>query len=128
MLTQLVYTSRPRFNVAGPEGRQTLEDIAGAARKRNAEAGVSGVLVAAGDQLLQVLEGNSTDLSPILGRILADERHEGVQIVEMRKIPARRFDGWALGVGTRPITDIPANRLADMTADELVKLAGISIA
>ncbi len=126
MLTQLVYTSRPRFDVSGPEGRKVLDEIARAARQSNAAAGISGVLLAGQNWLSQILEGDGSALGPVLKQILADERHEAIHIVEMRRIPIRHFEGWSHGVSDKAISDIPVNRLGDLTADEFLRLAGCS--
>ncbi len=125
MLTQLVYTSRPRFDVSGPEGRKVLDDIAATARRKHAENGISGMLLVGEDWLSQILEGESAALGPMLKDILADQRHDSVQIVDMRMVPSRRFDGVSVGVSSRPISDIPIGRLADLSAEDFVALAGV---
>lgn len=125
MLTQLVYTSRPRFDLSRPEGRKVLDDIATAARKHNAESGISGALLAGQDWLSQVLEGDGAALAPVLKRILADQRHENVQIVDMRMIPARRLGGVPLKIDTETAKDIPNSLIGDMSAEDLIRLASI---
>ncbi|OYU50361.1 MAG: hypothetical protein CFE31_02075 [Rhizobiales bacterium PAR1] len=126
MLTQLVYTSRPRFDVSTPDGRLTLEEIASAARIFNSSKGITGVLLAGNNWLSQVLEGDSKELTPLLARILADRRHDCLVIVEMRRVTERRFGQWTMGIRTLPMAEIPIDRLGDITAEEISALTRIA--
>ena len=126
MLTQLVYTSRPRFDVSTPDGRLTLQEIATAARIFNSSKDISGIVLAGKNWLSQVLEGDAKELTPLLARILADKRHDCLVIVEMRRIPERRFGAWAMGISTLPLAEIPIDRPGDISADEVAGLAGIA--
>lgn len=126
MLTQLVYTSRPRFDVGTPDGRLTLEEIARAARLFNGSKDITGVLLAGRSWLSQVLEGDAKELTPLLARILADKRHDCLVIVEMRRVPERRFGAWAMGISTFPMDEIPIDRLGDISADEIRQLTAIA--
>ena len=126
MLTQLVYTSRPRFDVSNAAGQGILEQIAQTARRYNGEHDISGVLLAGPGWLAQVLEGEPEALTPLITRILADSRHDCVVIIEMRRIDQRRFGRWALGVSTCPMNQLPVDRLGVITADELAELGKIA--
>lgn len=124
MLTQIVYTSRPRFDPTGTAGRRTLDTILAAARRHNAETGVTGFLMVAPERLAQVLEGDAASVGQTLKRILADPRHEAVQLLDMRLVPERTFGGWSMGVaesvgdpGARP------GGFNALTAEDFVRLA-----
>lgn len=123
MLTQLVYTSRPRFAVSAPEGRKVLDEIAATHRARNAQAGISSAMLVNDEWISHIVEGDGAALTPVLKEILADERHEAVKIVEMRMVAKRHFEGVSVAVSSKPIADIPLDRLCDMTADEFLALA-----
>lgn len=126
MLTQLVYMSRPRFDVSGPEGRKVLDEIAKTSRTKNAEAGISGVMIVGEDWLSQRLEGDRLAMAPVLKEILADARQDSVQILGMRMIARRHFEGWTVGVSDKPVAEVSINRLADLSADDFVRLASLS--
>jgi Sensors of blue-light using FAD len=128
VLTHLVYTSRPRFDVSTTDGCLTLQEIARAAQRFNQANGITGVLLAGPTWLAQVLEGEAADLTALLTRILADKRHTDMVIVEMRRIAERRFGQWAMGVSTRPMPEIPAERLGTISAEEIAATAGIAMA
>lgn len=126
MLTQLVYMSRPRFDVSDPEGRKVLDEIAATSRQKNAKAGISGMLLIGENWLSQVLEGTRLAMAPVLRDILADPRQDSVQILGMRKIARRNFNGWAVGVSDKPIDEVPVNRLGDLSADDFVRLVSVA--
>ena len=92
-LVQLAYYSRPS------EGTTTddVEAILQTARQRNAEKHLTGVLLFRHDLYLQVLEGDRTAVSELLGRIQGDDRHQGVVVAGMREVSARSFPNWSMG-------------------------------
>lgn len=130
MLTQVVYTSRPKFDPVAPGGRQMINDIVASARRNNSETGITGFLVIGQDRLAQILEGHATSVNKTLTRILADPRHEAVRVVDMRLVPARIFKDWAMGIANRiGKADGPegkATAFDRLTADDFVRMASAS--
>lgn len=131
MLTQVVYTSRPRFDPGAPKGQKTLEEIVAAAKRNNSQAGITGYLLVGQEQLAQVLEGEAKSVGQALRRILADSRHESVQVLDMRLVPERSFARWSMGiVHNSDILPVARDSVRlggnfdHMTADDFLRLAG----
>ena len=86
-LAQLAYVSR-RVDALCPE---TLEQIVGRARVRNAQRRISGVLICRGTHLLQLLEGDLEDVVALYDTIRGDPRHADVHCVMFRNVKRRMF-------------------------------------
>lgn len=127
MLTQVVYTSRPKFDLAEAEGRRTIDNIVAAARRNNSEIGVTGMLLVGPNRFAQILEGEAAAVGKTLRRILADPRHDAVQVMDMRLVPERRFEDWAMGVADKlpPLfAGLRTERSFEtLTADDFLRLA-----
>lgn len=90
-MQRLIYTSKakpPADNQAILEGAQS----------RNETLGITGGLVIVDGVFLQYLEGPAAEVSWLFEKILQDERHYGVKVLECRPIPKRLFDDWKMGV------------------------------
>ncbi|WP_052340879.1 BLUF domain-containing protein [Salinarimonas rosea] len=95
-LARLVYVSRPRM--AGRRGGflAMCDEILVEARRSNADAAITGVLVAGPGLFAQVLEGGRAAVSETFARICRDPRHEAIEILEMRAVDERRFAKWSM--------------------------------
>ena len=92
-LVRLIYASR----AAAPVQPEDLAAILRQSRAHNPPHGVTGVLCCSGDLFLQVLEGGRTAVNRLYGRIVADPRHAGVELLDYQQIGERHFAGWAMG-------------------------------
>lgn len=108
-LTHLIYTSR---SSPGFDARE-LKSILQASRGNNARRGVTGMLLAAGDNFFQVLEGDEATLQPLFATIMADPRHAGVTMIIQEPIASRAFGDWTMG-------------FAEVAPEELASLEGAS--
>lgn len=91
-LCQLIYLSHATQ-------RMTMRDtmtIVDAANKRNAEAGLTGLLCYGGGYFMQVIEGEGDVVSHAFCRIAKDDRHEHIRMIDFSVIGARRFDDWSM--------------------------------
>lgn len=94
MLVRLLYASRAR----DPITDETLLSILSQSRKNNPESGVTGVLcVGHGNVFIQVLEGGRAEVNQLYGKVLRDDRHIDVTLLEYSEISERRFSGWRMG-------------------------------
>jgi len=94
MLVRLLYASRAR----DPITDETLLSILAQSRKNNPESGVTGVLcVGHGNVFIQVLEGGRGEVNQLYGKVLRDDRHIDVTLLEYSEISERRFSGWRMG-------------------------------
>jgi len=75
-----------------------LQDLAAAASARNAGMDVTGLLLFSGGNFLQVLEGPSPAIAPLVERIARDARHTDLRVLRMASLPKRTFSAWHMGV------------------------------
>ncbi|GAB3273743.1 hypothetical protein GCM10027347_46320 [Larkinella harenae] len=69
-------------------------------RQNNQQTGISGVLLAVGGSILQVLEGPQAVVETLYERIRRDARHSNVSTVLQRSIQQRQFSNMAMGYQT----------------------------
>lgn len=67
------------------------------ARLHNQQARLSGMLLFAKEEFLQVLEGAEPALSDLYARIRADPRHHSVRTLAYGPVEARSFPDWRMG-------------------------------
>jgi len=88
-----------------------LEAMVGQARRKNAQAGITGLLVLSGRRFLQVVEGPVQFVNELMAKIIADDRHSRFELVSYEQIGASSFHDWSMGVLT--LGDLPES-LRDM--------------
>lgn len=108
-----------------------LDDMLECARESNAEVGITGALVYADGDFLQILEGKVDDVLELMGRISRDVRHERVTVLKQGSVPAAVFSNWNMAYvsatpeqiaqwaglsGTATVSDL----FADMHSDPLM--------
>lgn len=78
--------------------------------RRNATAGLSGLLLFDGRRFLQVLEGAEEAVAETYARIGRDPRHHAVVVLADKQVAAPSFGGWAMLCRdvTRPEQDLGA--------------------
>lgn len=95
-LIRVIYTS----TAADGLDREAMKRLLSTARASNAAFRVTGVLVHAGSQFLQALEGNADTVDELFARITRDPRHSGVLTLVREPVEQRMFDAWHLGFST----------------------------
>jgi hypothetical protein len=93
MLVRLLYASRATQPVSAEETMRILRQ----SKANNAAHGITGVLCCSDSIYLQVLEGGRAAVNRLYNRIVADPRHEGVELLSYQHIAERRFAGWSMG-------------------------------
>ncbi len=83
------------------------------ARSRNERQQVTGLLLHAGGNFIQVLEGSEEDVEAIYHSIQKDERNKGHIVIEKGPISERAFPHWTMG-------------FEDLTPDRKAKVKGYS--
>lgn len=91
-MRQIIYESTS----TRPLAAEVAPDILRRARPENGLNGVTGLLVAAQDRFLQVLEGPDESVGFTMDRIKGDPRHHHIAILADRPIEERAFADWAM--------------------------------
>lgn len=93
MLTHLIYASKKVESLALLD----VMDIVRKSETRNRQSDITGFLCFSEKYFLQVLEGNRARINETFRRIVADQRHTGVEIISAKEIEAREFGRWSMG-------------------------------
>ena len=75
----------------------TLNDILLASRKNNQLSGLTGMLLYAHNNFVQLLEGEPAALTATYEKIRRDPRHADVTILASGQLQHRLFPGWEMG-------------------------------
>jgi len=92
-MKQLLYTSVS----TGCLGETELADMLGHCNARNAERGITGLLLHDGRRFVQVLEGEPPSVDALYSKIIKDPRHHLISLLFERNIADRSFAQWAMG-------------------------------
>jgi hypothetical protein len=98
MLTRLVYHSENHLGANGDRMIPKLNAIMDVSVRNNARDKITGALLFDTLWFLQILEGEREIVSAALRRIVADERHSDVTIMEAQPIAERGFGQWSMGI------------------------------
>jgi hypothetical protein len=101
MLTRLIYISR----AVGPQTTTVTTQILETARSYNKAHNLTGVLCQGKGLYVQVLEGERSVVNGLYKRIVADNRHEHLEIVHFGEIDTRQFKDWAMALVHLSIDD-----------------------
>ena len=93
MLVRLVYASR----AASALTQDQLTTILRQSKAKNPAMGVTGVLCFSEGIFLQALEGGRSAVNQLYARIVADPRHQQVELLCYEEISERRFGSWSMG-------------------------------
>jgi len=93
-LCQLVYTSR--ITSTGLSSPSTLNDISETAINSNYANNITGILCYGNGYFFQCVEGSEQALTNLKNRLLVDDRHKDLEILDFSEITERRFGSWSL--------------------------------
>ncbi|EAQ96248.2 BLUF domain-containing protein [Congregibacter litoralis] len=79
-----------------PLDNAQMLDILEVAREKNAQLGVTGVLLHRQDSFFQVLEGAKEEVKALFEKISKDFRHERVEVVTEGPIQNREYNDWRM--------------------------------
>ena len=89
-LVSLIYTS-------DAIGSVDVESILSVTRRQNETNSITGTLFFRADHFIQCLEGSREAVNQAYARIMKDERHENLLLLDYRDICERSFPGWSMG-------------------------------
>lgn len=93
-LCQLVYISQ--ITSTGLSSPSTLNDISEIAVEHNRADNITGILCYGNGYFLQCVEGSEQALTNLKNRLVIDDRHKELQILDFSEITERRFSNWSL--------------------------------
>lgn len=76
---------------------EAIEAILQTARHTNPRRHITGMMLCANGDVLQVLEGDKGAVEKLFGQIAKDPRHRNVFVVINEPISARHFPNWSMG-------------------------------
>jgi len=91
-LVQLIYASRRTKEFKADD----IGEVLHVSRENNTKADVTGILCMGRDIFLQCLEGGRENVNEIYTRILRDDRHTDVVLLNYRDIMTRDFTQWEM--------------------------------
>jgi hypothetical protein len=91
-LLQLMYMS----SLVVPD-QKTVENILAVSVKNNTSGEITGMMLYADGDIVQVLEGPNSAVMDTFNRILKDRRHTGVFVLFEQNIASRDFESWSMG-------------------------------
>jgi hypothetical protein len=92
-MIHLIYVSSATRGMSEEELLSLLEQ----SRSRNIRQNVTGMMLYAGGNFFQVLEGDEKDVEEIYEAIVSDERNKGNIVIVKENINARTFPDWSMG-------------------------------
>ncbi len=114
-LCRLIYVSK----AVSPIDPKSINDIADVSARRNAEMGVTGILLATKTHYLQVLEGEVEAVNQIYCNVVGDPRHTDVILIAYQKIAELQFKEWAMrGTSTGLMGRILATNLKNKYGED----------
>ena len=93
MISQVVYASTALQAFTKPELQALLQEI----RQKNAELGITGLLLYKDGNFMQVLEGEQEVLTRLVRVIEHDSRHKGLLVLLRATSAQRLFPDWSMG-------------------------------
>lgn len=92
MIYRLIYSSKAADGMTDAD----LEDILETARTRNAENGITGMLLFTEGTFIQVLEGDKSAIDGLYARIARDPRHKAVELLFEQNDDSRALGQWQM--------------------------------
>ncbi|MBX2819169.1 MAG: BLUF domain-containing protein [Rhodothermaceae bacterium] len=89
----LAYASSSTYLLA----QEDLDHLLEAARKKNKQRGITGILLYHDGNFMQILEGPKETVLETYALIENDPRHKGIIRLLSRSFPTRNFDEWSMG-------------------------------
>jgi len=90
-LARVIYRSHSLLPETPDDRTPAMTDILRAARRNNAQSGLTGVLLFDGTNFLQAIEGDIRDVENLYEAIACDLRHEDIEVIEFKPISVRAY-------------------------------------
>ena len=101
MLIRLLYVSKP----VGPITTYVTSSILETSSVNNKSSEITGVLCQGSGIYMQVIEGQRSAINALFSRIMADKRHNTVEILSFEEIDQRRYGQWSMALVQLSLND-----------------------
>ena len=101
MLTRLLYVSKP----VGPITTHVTASLLENSRVSNKKSEITGVLCQGSGIYMQVLEGERSAINALYSRIIADTRHNQVELLSFEEVDQRRYGQWSMALVQLSVDD-----------------------
>ena len=101
MLTRLLYVSKP----VGPITTHVTASLLENSRVSNKKSEITGVLCQGTGIYMQVLEGERSAINALYSRIIADTRHQQVELLSFEEVDQRRYGQWSMALVQLSVDD-----------------------
>ena len=101
MLTRLLYVSKP----VGPITTHVTASLLENSRVSNKKLDITGVLCQGSGIYMQVLEGERSAINALYSRIIADTRHNQVELLSFEEVDQRRYGQWSMALVQLSVDD-----------------------
>ncbi len=95
-LSRLTYVSR----AVGKLGQEQLDEIMEQSSRNNLEQGIYGMLCFYQHYFLQTIEGPRDKINQLLKRLLKDQRHQDMEVIEFSEIEQLNWDRWSMDIAS----------------------------
>lgn len=92
MLVRLLYVSQP----VGPITTAITSSLLALSSQYNKQENITGVLCQGIGLYMQILEGPRAKVNHLFAKIMADKRHEHIELLSMEDITEREFGRWSM--------------------------------
>jgi hypothetical protein len=105
-MIRLIYVSSATYDMS----REDLNSLLKQSREKNKKLDITGILLYAGGNFFQVIEGEESVVNDLYNTILKDNRNRDNILIYKKEIESRIFPDWAMGfkyltAKDRPIID-----------------------
>jgi hypothetical protein len=90
---RLIYVSSACQSLTADE----ISELLDVSITNNALRNITGFLIYAEGEFIQILEGKKVDVEFIFDKILNDNRHHGIKVLVRENIKRRSFETWSMG-------------------------------
>ena len=95
-LSRLTYVSR----AVGKLGQEDLDEIMDQSIENNDKDGIFGMLCFYQQYFLQTIEGPRDKINLLMKRLLEDERHQDMEVIEFTEIEELNWNRWSMDIAS----------------------------
>ena len=112
-LEHLVYVSRAPFPAVSV---MSVSDILEQSARHNSSNNITGSLAFTQTHFVQILEGSRSSLDVLLLKLLLDDRHTELEVLDRERVSDRSFGDWSMI--SPNLTPIGQRRFVQLLADD----------